>query len=325
MNLRPWSLAILLALGCDAGPQGGPAKATPSGAPSAPASSGALPAAPASAASSAGVPASAAAPSASASGAPSADPGRLEAPGKPIQGGVLRAKVTGRVKQISFPGHKTTILDDGEFLIAFARTAPAKEKLVLTFDDGVVLERDFDVEQRTYETDRVDGLPKNQVELDPPTKKKLGEVEARLDELRMRFTKGSCYKESFVWPVKGKLSSRYGQPRVLNGTDAGPHWGVDIVAPRGTPVHAPACGKVVFAEKDLPLSGNVVVVDHGRGLTSTLIHLDTFKVKVGDEVHQGDELATVGITGRTNGAHLDWRMNLYDLRVDPELLAPPVH
>jgi murein DD-endopeptidase MepM/ murein hydrolase activator NlpD len=89
-------------------------------------------------------------------------------------------------------------------------------------------------------------------------------------------------------------------------------------------VHAPACGKVVLVEHDAPLSGNLVVLDHGRGLTSTFIHLDKFKVKEGDEVKQGDVIATVGMTGRTNGPHLDWRMNLYDIQTDPELLAPPM-
>ena len=222
------------------------------------------------------------------------------------------------------PRHKTTIVDDGEFMIAFARTAPAKERLTLTLEDGSILERDFDVEQRTYETDKIDGLPKNQVELDAATKKKVVKAEQKFDELRMKFGDSTCYRETFKWPVKGKITSRYGQPRVLNGTDAGPHWGVDIVAAAGTPVHAPACGKVVAVERDVPLSGNVVIINHGRGLTSTFLHLDKFKVKVGDAVKQGDAVGTVGLTGRTNGAHLDWRMNLFDIRINPELVAPPM-
>lgn len=243
--------------------------------------------------------------------------------GKPIQGAVLRAKVTGKVTHISFPGHKTTILEDGEFVIGLSRDAAAKEKLALTFDDGTVLTRELDVEQRTYETDRVDGLPKNQVELDAATKKAVAVAETKIDDVRMKLGTGACFKETFAWPLKGKISSHYGQPRILNGVEAGPHWGVDIVAAVGTSVRAPACGKVVFVEKGIALSGNVLVLDHGRGLTSTFLHLDQFKVKVGDTVRQGDVIATVGLTGRTNGAHLDWRMNVYDIRVDPELLAPP--
>ena len=209
-------------------------------------------------------------------------------------------------------------------MIGFSRDAAPKERLALTLDDGSVLEREFEVEKRTYEVDRVDGLHKNQVALDAETKKKLAKAEAELDAIRMKFGKSDCYKESFQWPIKGRISSRYGQPRVLNGVDSGPHYGVDIVAAVGSPVRAPACGKVIKIGKDLPLSGNVLILDHGRGLTSTFIHLAGFKVKEGAEVKQGDVIATVGMTGRTNGAHLDWRMNLYDIRTDPELLAPPM-
>jgi murein DD-endopeptidase MepM/ murein hydrolase activator NlpD len=258
-------------------------------------------------------------------GAKQADASLLTTSNKPIQGAVLFAKVKSKVKKISFPGHKTTILDDGEFMIGFNRNAPAKEKLALTLEDGSVLTREFDVEQRKYEVDKVDGLKKKDVDLDAPTKKKLAIASDKLDKLRMHFGDSTCFRETFKWPLKGKISSHYGVERVLNGEEeAGPHFGVDIVAAKGSPVRAPACGKVVAVEKDLPLSGNVVIVDHGRGLTSTFLHLDKFKVKVGDAIKQGEEIGTVGTTGRSNGAHLDWRMNLFDIRVDPELVAPPM-
>jgi len=110
----------------------------------------------------------------------------------------------------------------------------------------------------------------------------------------------------------------------LNGTDQGVHWGVDIAAVVGTPVKAPACGTVVFAQANVPLSGNTLILDHGQGLSSTFMHLSSFSKKVGDEVKKGDFIAKVGMTGRTNGAHLDWRMNYFEIRTDPELLVPPM-
>jgi murein DD-endopeptidase MepM/ murein hydrolase activator NlpD len=160
------------------------------------------------------------------------------------------------------------------------------------------------------------------VKLDMATRVKLTQTEKKLDAIRNKYTKRNCYKNGFIWPSKGPITSRYGQPRLLNGTDGGIHWGVDIAVPVGTPVRAPACGKVVLVEKDLPLSGHTIIIDHGQGLTSTLIHLHGFAVKVNDEVKQGQVVATVGMTGRTNGPHLDWRMNLFETRVDPELLIP---
>lgn len=251
-----------------------------------------------------------------------ADASRLTVDGRMIQGGLLRAKLNGKLRRMSFPGHRAIVSDEGEFLIAFSRNAPAKEKLTITFDDGQVLERVFDVEQRTYETDKIDNLPENMVKLDMPTRVKLAKAEDKLDAVRKKHTKSNCYKEAFIWPTKGKLTSRYGQPRVLNGTDGGIHWGVDIAVATGTPVRAPACGKVVFVEKNLPLSGHTLIIDHGHGLTSTFIHLFDFTAKVGDEVKQGQVVAHVGMTGRTTGAHLDWRMNLFETRIDPELLVP---
>lgn len=329
----PMLLACLLVVvACDDGAPSGSSPATsaqaPAASPPAGSASVAASAAATAAASAAATPSAAdAGPSdagPSDAGATMADPGRLTFEGRVVQGALLRAKLNGKLKKMSFPGHRAVVSDDGEFLIAFARNALAEEKLTITFDDGQVLEKVFNVEQRTYETDKVDGLTEDMINPDAKTRVKLAQAEDKLDALRKKYTKGTCFKEAFVWPTKGKLTSRYGQPRVLNGTDGGIHWGVDIAAVVGTPVVAPACGKVVFAEKDLPLSGNTLIIDHGQGLTSTFIHLHSFAAKVNDEVKQGQTVARVGVTGRTNGAHLDWRMNLFETRIDPELLVPPM-
>ena len=263
-------------------------------------------------------------PSSSASGEPLADPSRLTLTGKVIQGGVLFAKVDGKVGRIDFPGHRAVVSDDGEFPIAFSRNSPKSEKMVIHFKDGTKLEHAFEVEQRTYETDTINGLPEDEVRLDPKTKKAHAADEKKVALVRMQYSKDNCYKDGFIWPVSGKVTSRYGVNRVLNGTDGGIHWGVDIAVKAGTPVKAPACGTVVFTDADIPLSGGTLILDHGHGLTSTFIHLSGFKKKVGDKVKQGDVLATSGATGRTTGPHLDWRMNYFEVRVDPELLAPPM-
>ncbi|WP_437803152.1 M23 family metallopeptidase [Sorangium sp. So ce693] len=259
-------------------------------------------------------------PPAADAGPPAADDSRLSVEGRAVQGGLLRAKLNGKLRRMAFPGHRVTVSDEGEFLIAFSRNAPAQEKLTITFDDGQVLEKLFDVEPRKFEVDKVDHLPENMVKLDMATRVKLTQAEKKLDAVRNKYTKRNCYKNGFIWPSKGPITSRYGQPRLLNGTDGGIHWGVDIAVPVGTPVRAPACGKVVLVEKDLPLSGHTMIIDHGQGLTSTFIHLHGFAAKVNDEIKQGQIIGTVGMTGRTNGPHLDWRMNLFETRVDPELL-----
>jgi murein DD-endopeptidase MepM/ murein hydrolase activator NlpD len=262
--------------------------------------------------------------SAETKGAPPADSSRLKLKGRAIQGGLMHAQIEKGAKKIKFPGHRVIIGEDGTFLVGFHRTAPKQEKLTVTFGDGQELEHTFDVEQRTYEIDKIDGLPKHMVELDLQTRKKLHEANNRIEAARKKFSNKACYNDGFVWPVHGKITSRYGQPRVMNGIDTGIHWGIDVAAIVGTPVKAPACGTVIFAEHNVPLSGHLLVLDHGHGLSSSFLHLHSFAVKVGAEVKQGDIIGRVGMTGRTNGAHLDWRMNLFEARIDPELLVPPL-
>ncbi|AUX42856.1 peptidase [Sorangium cellulosum] len=334
MRVPALLVSLLAVTACDRGaPSGSPAASAQASADTPPAASAAPPAsasAPAAAAPEA-TPADAAAPpqasasaaSAADAGPPAADASRLSVEGRAVQGGLLRAKLNGKLRRMAFPGHRVTVSDEGEFLIAFSRNAPAQEKLTITFDDGQVLEKVFDVEPRKFEIDKVDNLPEKMVKLDMATRVKLTQADKKLDALRNKYSKKNCYKDGFIWPTKGPITSRYGQPRLLNGTDGGIHWGVDISAPVGTPVRAPACGKILLVERDLPLSGHTIVLDHGHGLTSTFIHLHGFSVKVNDEVKQGQVIGTVGMTGRTNGAHLDWRMNLFETRVDPELLVPP--
>ena len=102
-----------------------------------------------------------------------------------------------------------------------------------------------------------------------------------------------------------------------------PHYGIDIAAPAGTPVKAPAAGRVSLASPDMYFEGGLIFVDHGLGVTSVFMHLETLAVMVGDKVSQGDIIGTVGSTGRSTGPHLDWRMYWTDRRIDPALLAPP--
>jgi murein DD-endopeptidase MepM/ murein hydrolase activator NlpD len=255
---------------------------------------------------------------------PRADPGRLALRGRTVQGGLMFGTVEPDTRKVRFPGHRLVVGKSGAFLVAFHRNAPKRETLTITFPDGAVLDKHFDVEQRDYQTERIDGLPDRFVNLDLATRKKLRDTNKRIDALRMRYSDKPYYEDGFVWPLTGRITSRYGYKRILNGKDSGLHWGVDIAVPVGAKVHAPSSGKVVFAERDVPLAGHTVIIDHGHGLSSTLIHLQTFHTKVGAVVKRGDLVATVGMTGRTTGSHLDWRMNFFETRIDPELLVGPM-
>ncbi len=122
----------------------------------------------------------------------------------------------------------------------------------------------------------------------------------------------------FLAPTEGRRSSSFGLRRFFNGQPRNPHSGMDIAAPIGTPVVAPAAGRVIDVG-DYFFNGNTVWLDHGGGLLSMFCHLDSTQVRVGDKVAPGAQIATVGATGRVTGPHLHWSVSLNRTMVDPAL------
>lgn len=126
----------------------------------------------------------------------------------------------------------------------------------------------------------------------------------------------------FIRPTVGKFSNSFGRKRFFNGEERAPHSGLDIPAPVGQKVVAPAAGTVV-AVGDYFFNGKTVLVDHGQGLISMFCHLSKINVEVGQKLNQGETLGLVGKTGRVTGAHLHWGMSLNNARVDPQLFLNP--
>jgi len=132
------------------------------------------------------------------------------------------------------------------------------------------------------------------------------------------------FLSQFQWPLIGPITGVYGSQRVYNGVPGRPHYGIDIAAPMGAPVSTPAPGIVTLVHQDMFYSGGTLIIDHGYGVSSTMIHLSKVIAKVGDQVVPGDIVAEVGAGGRATGPHLDWRMNWMQQRIDPQLLVPPM-
>lgn len=124
-----------------------------------------------------------------------------------------------------------------------------------------------------------------------------------------------------VKPVEEtRISSEFGQIRYINGSKTPErHSGIDYAAPTGTPVYAPAAGKVEFAGY-LMLSGNTVVIDHGLGLKSYFFHMDDVACTAGDIVTTGDLIGHVGSTGYATGPHLHFQVSIENHPVNPQLL-----
>ncbi len=243
--------------------------------------------------------------------------------GDRVQGGLMQGKtLPGSVVKVD--GEEIRVSDKGVFLVGFGRDAPAESKVKARLPGGKTLTRTVRVAPRKYQIQRIDGLPPSKVK--PPKKDwdRIAREAALAREARRLDSQRTDFLNGFVWPLQGPISGVYGSQRILNGTPRRPHFGVDIAAPVGTTAMSPADGVVTLAHPDMFYSGGTLIIDHGHGLSSTFMHLHRILVKKGQRVRQGEPVAEVGATGRVTGAHLDWRMNLFKKRLDPQLLVAPM-
>lgn len=250
--------------------------------------------------------------------------GALELDGPVVQG-ALRI---GLVK----PGAVVTVdskpvridAQSGRFVVGIGHDRTAPLQITVTGADGASESFRFPVVLRDYDIERIDGLPPRKVS---PNQADMDRIlrEGRLISAARAQNSALVHGLSgFRWPMTGRISGRYGNQRILNGEPRRPHLGVDIAASPGTPVGASAAGVVSLAEPDLFYTGGTIVIDHGHGVTSIYSHLAAIDVAVGRQVAAGEIIGTVGSTGRSTGPHLDWRINWFDLRLDPELIAGPM-
>ena len=190
--------------------------------------------------------------------------------------------------------------------------------------DDRIEHRWIDVESRDYDIQRIDQLDQAKVTPSEDDQARIAAEQELINKARAPITDARDLFQSFIWPARGPISGVYGSQRILNGEPRQPHYGVDVAAPEGTVVIAPAAGTVRLAEHDFFLTGGTVILDHGFGVNSTFIHMRKVMVSVGQRLEQGEAIGEVGATGRATGPHLHWGMNWRDVRLDPALLVPPM-
>jgi len=233
------------------------------------------------------------------------------------------AMVIGKVPPGSRVEHAGRVLRTtgyGTVVFGVGRDQAGPVEVSVVRPDGTRSIERIAVTPRDWPVQRVDGVPPKTVDPPPAIAERIAREQAQVTAARARDDDRADFAQRFIWPVQGRISGRFGNQRVYNGKPGSPHSGMDIAAPTGTPVKAPAAGVVTFAGPDLYLTGGTLLLDHGFGISSNFLHLSRIDVKVGDRVEQGQVVGAVGATGRATGPHLHWGMNWFDVRIDPLLV-----
>lgn len=221
---------------------------------------------------------------------------------------------------VEYAGRTLRVTPYGTFVFGIGRDAAGEAVLRIKQPATGWIEHRVVITPRDWPIERINGVPPATVDPPPAIAERIEREQALVTAVRTRDGDETGFAQVFIRPVEGRVSGRFGNQRVYNGTPKSPHSGMDIAVPTGTPVKAPADGVVTFAHPDLYLTGGTLVLDHGHGISSNFLHLSRIDAKVGDTVKQGDVIAAVGATGRATGPHLHWGMNWFDVRIDPLLV-----
>ena len=243
----------------------------------------------------------------------------LELRGNYIQGGLIIGK-TDKETKVFLDDMLVPKDSEGYFLFGFHRDH-SKRAILKTIDKNKNhSSKELKVEKREYVIQKINNLEENKVTPPKAFYERINSEIKLIKKAKKVLVKKSFYKKGFIMPASGVITGVYGSQRVLNGKPRRPHYGLDIANKTGTDVIATSDGIIVLAEKDLYFSGGTIIMSHGQGLTSSYLHLSKILVHVGDKVYQGQKVAEIGSTGRATGPHLDWRMEIRGVRIDPNLL-----
>ena len=242
--------------------------------------------------------------------------------GGAVEGGLMIAR-TAPDNRVTLDDAPIPVAPDGLFIVGFHRDSDLPVTIGITKTDGTSQLTVLTPQQRSYQIQRIDGLQKNMVTPPENVIARIKSDQAAVAAARQTPAAAGDFWRGIDWPVTGRISGVFGSQRILNGQPRQPHYGIDIAVPKGTPVRAPASGLVTLV-KDLYFSGWTIIINHGLGLNSTFLHLDSTAISVGDTVQRGSIIGTVGSTGRSTGPHLDWRLDWQGRRIDASLAAGPM-
>ncbi|ADL01535.1 M23 family metallopeptidase [Brevundimonas subvibrioides] len=242
--------------------------------------------------------------------------------GRLIQGGFVMGRTWPRAMIFVNGEALTTASARGVFIIGFDRDAAPYVQLEARFRNRRA-HRTLSIVSGAFPSSRINGLPPSTVEpTDPALLERIQQEIALKTEGFASRADADDFRAGFIWPLdRYRVTSRWGSQRILNGTPARPHYGIDLAAPAGSPIRAPADGLVTFARPGMHFEGGLTLIDHGQGLITAYLHQSRIDVLPTQRIRRGDVIGAVGMTGRATGPHLCWRMKWRDRNCDPSLMV----
>ncbi|MEO7247674.1 MAG: M23 family metallopeptidase [Novosphingobium sp.] len=244
--------------------------------------------------------------------------------GQFTQGGWMRGTAPQGTTALLLDGQPLPMASDGSFFAAFDRDAAPQSELVAQRGAATPLRRPLAIAPRAWQIERVNA-PFHPPALPDAEFARIRKIElSQISAARSKATDARGWRQDFVWPLRGEIRGHFGSQRLFRGIPGAYHAGLDIAGAQGTPYMAPADGVVVLAANaPFTLEGNLLIIDHGAGLSSAFLHSARLAVHEGDHVAQGQLLGWVGMTGRATGPHLHWALKWRDARLDPLLFVAP--
>ena len=232
------------------------------------------------------------------------------------QGSLITGK-TDPGSQIFIDKSKIKVSKDGYF--AFGISKDRKNDVIIkVINQNKTEEIIKKVYKKKYQIQKIDGLPQKQVTPPKEAYERIKNDNKLIVEARSIDSDYTYFLNKFNVPIENTIiTGVYGSQRILNGIPKSPHYGLDFAAKEGTPIKAMLDGEVTLSEKDLYYTGGTIIFDHGHGVSTLYMHLKDVNVFKGQKVKKGEIIGTVGKTGRSTGAHLDIRLNWYDVKLDP--------
>jgi murein DD-endopeptidase MepM/ murein hydrolase activator NlpD len=245
--------------------------------------------------------------------------------GELTQGGWLRGTAPVGTTALTLAGEPLLLDPQRRFFAAFDRDSGASQELVATLADGQRLVREIPISARQWNIEHINAGRSTGGPSESFMERRRPEL-ARINAARSINAQSDGWTQKFIWPVKGRISGRFGSQRVYRGEPGSYHTGMDIATGEsGTPFVAPADGVVVLAaETPFSLEGYLLMIDHGNGLNSAFLHCSKIAVREGDRVKQGQYIGNIGSSGRATGPHLHWGLKWRSARLDPLLFTGPM-